>query len=111
MGEEVMKVDKKLKEEVMSEAINLFGEPAQVDLCIEECSELFQALVWRRRYNKTIALEDVAEELADVRIMTEQMIKIFDISDKVDLWEDSKIRRQAGRNIGYKQRKSNEAQR
>ncbi len=61
-----------------------YGYEAQSNQLIEECAELIQALNKYRRataglgqpmpdYKKTLAIENVAEEIADVEIMLEQI--------------------------------------
>lgn len=52
-----------------------WGDAAQMDKAIEEYSEATLALIrWRQGRTKR---EDVIEELADARIMNEQMSAIF----------------------------------
>jgi NTP pyrophosphatase (non-canonical NTP hydrolase) len=67
-------------EEILQEAINRYGEDAQIDMMIEEMSELTQALLKLRR-NKFSSdpkyIIQVCEEMADVEIMTQQMRMIF----------------------------------
>jgi NTP pyrophosphatase (non-canonical NTP hydrolase) len=67
-------------EEILQEAINRNGEDAQIDMMIEEMSELTQALLKLRRNKlglKTRYIIQVCEEMADVEIMTQQMRMIF----------------------------------
>lgn len=56
--------------------IGTFGERFNIDQCQEECAELIVALNHFRRGR--CSKEDVLEEIADVRIMTELMLEIFD---------------------------------
>jgi len=76
-----------LKEEsIYAKALHLKGEVSQVDIAIEECAELIQALIKYKRlnegpnqkYEKTLAREKVCEEIADVQIMIEQIKHNFD---------------------------------
>ena len=83
---------------ILAEANKLFGERFQVDLCIEECSELIKALLKHRRYNTTKTLLDMAEELADVSIMVQQLITVFRVEPIVTNVRHSKLYRQRARN-------------
>jgi len=53
-------------------AVDTFGEAAQTDMVIEECTELVNALVKLKRGRGAIA--DVADECADVIIMAMQLV-------------------------------------
>lgn len=74
--------------ELCSKVIDKFGRTNQIIKCIEECSELIQAL------SKYILLDEddpnIAEELADVSIMLTQMFYIFDYN-QVREWEINKM--------------------
>lgn len=60
------------EQEVYKAAIDTFGVPKQVDMLIEEMSELTQALLkWRR--GRIAAMENVHEEVADVEIVLAQI--------------------------------------
>ncbi len=73
------------RKEILKKAVDVYGKEAQVDMCVEECSELIKALLKERRLGyekadpakKQLALEHVREELADVQIMLEQMRLVF----------------------------------
>ena len=52
-------------------ALDAWGENAQIDMAIEECAELITALMDRRRGRG--GDNAVAEEIADVEIMLEQL--------------------------------------
>lgn len=68
-------------ENICQQAIDKYGQDAQVDMCIEECSELINALEkWRRGRN--IAAE-VCTEIADVYIMCHQMMLLFGEIDTI----------------------------
>lgn len=57
------------------EAVQTWGLEAQIDMAVEECAELIVAL---QQYQRGRAdLHDVFEELADVRIMYEQLSLFF----------------------------------
>lgn len=61
--------------DILIEAISKFGEEKQIDMAIEECSELINALEKFRRGR--VERFDVITEIADVQIMCEQMAIIF----------------------------------
>ena len=60
---------------ICKEALDTFGLDKQVDMCIEECAELQNALMKFRRGRAT--LKDVRTEIADVQIMCDQMSIAF----------------------------------
>ena len=79
-----MKVGDKM---ILTKAIQHYGKESQVDMCIEEMSELTKALLKERRcknkdketsayYRKCV--DDIIEEIADVQIMLDQMTIVFD---------------------------------
>lgn len=69
--------------EILIQAIQVYGVDSQIDMCIEECSELIKALLKFRRNLKCNSkngkelTQNVLEEIADVEIMAEQMELIF----------------------------------
>lgn len=78
------------QKQIMDAAIDKYGYDHQIDLAIEEMSELTKALLKHRRIYQgrvqrgtyTIeeledSLGDIAEEMADVAIMLEQLEMIF----------------------------------
>ena len=68
-------------ERVLDEAVRVFGAKHQCMIAMEELAELIQAIskVNRERSEKHIG--NLAEEIADVSIMLEQLQIMFDISD------------------------------
>lgn len=65
------------RKKILTEAVNLWGKESQIMMTIEEMAELTQALSkYKRHRDKAIA--NVLEELADVRIMIDQLVIIFD---------------------------------
>ena len=60
------------KEELYNEAWRIWGEYMQLDILIEEMSELTQAIIKTRRHNMTWSYA-VFEEIADVTICLEQV--------------------------------------
>lgn len=74
-------IDKEFKE-LADRALYLWGYDAEIDMTIEECSELIQVLIKRNRNGSTI--QEIIGELVDVEIMLAQMKNIFDR----DMWND-----------------------
>ena len=75
--------------EILNAAIRTFGEEAQERQAIEECSELIEAICHKHRGRK----HNIAEEIADVEIMLEQLKIINNCGDKVAKIRKSKIDR------------------
>lgn len=75
--------------EILITAINTFGETAQEGVAIEECAELIQAISHKHRGRK----ENIAEEIADVEIMLEQLKIINNCHDEVAEIHKRKIER------------------
>ena len=90
--------------EVLQECIKTYGAPAQIDLAIEEMSELTKALLKERRavskndaeaYN--LSLVNVAEEMADTIIMLTQLTLIFENQEKIEKFINFKLKREKRR--------------
>lgn len=80
------------------EAVQRWGVPAQMDMLIEECSELIDAVCKRRRGRVTDM--DVASEIADVQICSEQIGLLLREKNGYDMVEEVKkikLARLAGR--------------
>ena len=81
---------------ILEDAIAKFGKEAQIDMMIEEMSELTKALLKYRRWHEGTRarsderLSDILEEMADVQIMLNQMVLIF--GDPVE-YEIAKLER------------------
>lgn len=93
-----------MRPEVLERAVSTWGKEAQVDMAIEEMSELTKALLKERRathYPGTQAAEKarqgIFEEMADVIIMPMQLLLIFGGRDTVQKALDEKMKRLAGR--------------
>lgn len=63
------------EKEILQTAIDLYGRQAQMDVAVEECAELINAIQKHRRGR--VGDREVIDEIADVRIMTEQLALIF----------------------------------
>lgn len=92
----------------LSTIIGVYGNAPQVDMAVEECSELTKALMKYRRNNKKCECsgdaerikkcrEEVIDEIADVSIMVAQLQIIFDCMGEVEDRIDFKINRQMQR--------------
>lgn len=68
---------KDLATEIYRKIIYKFGDTKQIIVAIEELSELQKALCKWLRDDKS-GIDDIVEEIADVRIMIEQLEMIFD---------------------------------
>lgn len=75
--------------EILTTAIRTFGEEAQERQAIEECSELIQAICHKQRGRE----HNIAEEIADVEIMLEQLKIINDCANEVKAMREIKIAR------------------
>lgn len=89
--------------DIERKAIETYGEAAQIDMAIEECSELIKALLKRRRYQSAKLVQDcvcraldhdIQNEVADVQIMLDQLKMIF---GPTLIEEDAKLTRLADR--------------
>jgi len=76
-----------VRKKILRAAIERYGRGTQRDKAIEELSELIRALA------RCDDSENVAEEMADVRIMLDQLEIIFGNGQKVARYEVMKLRR------------------
>ena len=72
-----------------TQAVNHFGADSQTMMCIEEMAELQKELCKHSRGRNNYY--DIAEEIADVQIMLEQMIILHDCRDAVEDWKIAKL--------------------
>lgn len=80
---------KEEKRAALDTIVDTYGIEPQVDMAIEECSELIKALLKYRRkqygggkFCKDIQRADIIDEIADVSIMLEQLKIIYSFSEK-----------------------------
>lgn len=78
------------EKEILEKAVTTFGVNAQLDMAIEECSELINALCKFRRHR--VSDKEVVTEIADVQIMMRQMAFMFG-EDEVEEERKRKIER------------------
>lgn len=77
-----------------------YGTQPQIDVALEELSELMKALLkWRRAKGAelTAARDNIIDEIADVRVMCRQMEILFQAEDEVERRIDFKVDRQIKR--------------
>lgn len=84
--------------DVFKAAIEVFGEAAQVTMVFEEMAELQKELCkWMRNGNSVELTHNIAEEIADVEIMLDQMKLIFGCALLSLSYRREKVARLAGR--------------
>lgn len=72
-------------DEVCQSAINKWGKDKQMDMVIEECSELIKTIVKYRRYNgNSVWRLKAIEEAVDVHIMIRQLIMMISSDAEFD---------------------------
>ena len=76
-----------IRKQILVKAIEYYGRGNQRFKAIEELSELIRELA------RCDDPEHLAEEMADVRIMLDQLELIFDNREAVRIWELRKLRR------------------
>lgn len=82
---------------VWRESIRKYGKEAQSIVCMEECSELIQAISKRLR-GKPDATDNLAEEMADVTICLYLLKGMYGITDaQLNEWIARKTARQSKR--------------
>lgn len=85
---------------VWRESIEKYGKEMQSIVCMEECSELIQAVSKRLR-GKSDATDNLAEEMADVIICLYLLKEMYGITDEqLEEWIARKTARQSKRMQG-----------
>lgn len=79
------------KEDLYSAALKKYGLAGQFTVAIEELAELQKELCKYLRGRENYA--ELAEELADVEIMVEQVKQFLYLDDAVDEWKAEKLQR------------------
>lgn len=85
--------------DVIGEAIATFGDNAQMVVACEELSELQKEICKALRGAPNY--HHIAEEVADVEIMTMQLRRMFDIGRDADVQKQRKLIRLANRIDNY----------
>lgn len=83
-----------MNKEVYKSVIDKYGSDSQLTVAVEELSELTKEICKYKRYGNNI--DHIAEEIADVEIMLEQLKLIFNCSDSVEAWKTKKIAKVTG---------------
>ena len=84
-------MDKEKQIEIMRETVDFYGADMQLNICIEELSELVKEICKAKRGIPRI--DCIAEEMADVKIILEQLGIIFGNMADVDKWYSKKVAR------------------
>ncbi|WP_343320261.1 hypothetical protein [Sphingobacterium multivorum] len=83
-----------MSRQILFNAIEKWGVPAQIEMLQEEATELALAARKQLRKNSEESLDHLAEEMADVSILMEQMTLIFpNISGRVAKHRVEKLER------------------
>ena len=77
------------KEHIYTLALAKWGKKTQAMMFMEEASELIKELSKNLRGEKNV--DRIAEEIADVEIMTEQLLSMFDCRSKVLKFKREKL--------------------
>ena len=81
---------------LLKEAINTFGVDSQLNIAVEELSELIKEICKAKRYSDRVDVywyNSLCEEMADVIIMIEQLQMIFDNKEDVEKYVNEKLNR------------------
>jgi NTP pyrophosphatase (non-canonical NTP hydrolase) len=70
--------------QIYLKALSTYGSEAQLNMVIEECAELIQAINKMRRGR--LGIKFVIEEMVDVQIMLEQFMLFY----PAEIWEELK---------------------
>ena len=82
-----------MNREILYRVIDTNGKDKQIDIAIEEMSELTKALLKDRRYHTEQTKKDVTEEMADVFICLEQLTIMYKNMCAVEQMEKEKLSR------------------
>jgi NTP pyrophosphatase (non-canonical NTP hydrolase) len=99
LGEESMMLPQEYsKEELYDGLVSKFGTDTQMVVATEECSELIKEIskILRMRMTtpaRTPSVEYIAEEIADVSIMCEQLTRMFGLGGDVERFKVQKLER------------------
>ena len=79
---------------IYKKAIKLWGIDSQMMMAVEEASELIKAICKLRRTGVTAeVVNDLAEEMADMEIMLDQLKIMFCLTEGVKEWKNHKVER------------------
>lgn len=91
----MIKIPLEIRQAVYAKAEAEFGRPMQCTVAIEELSEAQKEVCKLLRGKPD--LHHLAEEVADVLIMMEQLQFLFGLEEEVEMFMDKKVRRLADR--------------
>ena len=77
--------------EILRSAVDAYGAEKQINVAIEEMSELTKELCKHNRGEDNV--DHIAEECADVENMLVQLLMIFDCVPAARRWQEDKINR------------------
>ncbi len=78
---------------VIEQAADTYGRLPQMDMAMEECAELIQAVAKVKRRPGSITFNNLYEEMADVEIMIAQLKYLFACDAEVEKKKQFKLRR------------------
>ena len=87
--------DRMPENHILQAALTIYGPDMQKIVAIEELSELQKELCKSLRCADNVGR--IAEEIADVQIMLQQLVILFDCKETVDKYRQYKLERLAGR--------------
>ena len=94
--EDQIRRDPDIRKKILTQAIIQWGPKSQEDMVVEECAELLKALMKFRRSNSLSAkkcLLEMADEIADVEIMLEQLKIMHELHENVESIKVFKLKR------------------
>lgn len=77
--------------DTLHDAIEFYGNENQLHVAVEEMAELQKELM--KRFRGAHNTEEIAEEIADVEIMMEQLKIIFGIGIRTEKYKEYKMQR------------------
>lgn len=79
---------------ILNEAREIWGDDLQIDIAIEEMSELTKAVLKFRRIPSEYHRQLISEEIADVIVTIENLIDIYELDgDEILKMKEQKIKR------------------
>lgn len=80
-------------QKLFKDAVDKWGKDAQLNMVIEECAELIQAITKLKRHENEKTIQNVIEEAADVGIMLAQITIIFECGQDIYREKVEKMKR------------------
>ena len=101
------KINIRQRQVVYRKAIERFGPPNQMIKAIEEMSELTKVLAKILVMGGEVSLDDIIEELADVKVTFEQMVHLMNAEDGISEIIAFKVKRTYER-MGWNEGRKND---